>query len=175
MRLSTVLLITLCFFTTSIFAQPTESLFLKAAKQKLLHAKAYTLKVAATMPEEKYGFKPSAEEMDFGQQLLHLSANMGWLCSTYFGQTSNPITKEDGGLKKKEAIIAVLNKAYDFSLNILSHVTEKELSDTVSFFAGPMSKLQVINLLNDHQTHHRAQMLVYLRLNGIKPPDYVGW
>ncbi len=175
MRLQTVLLVTLFAFPYASPAQSTGSLYLKAAKQKLQHAREYTMKVAEAMPEEKYGFKPSAEEMDFGQQLLHLSSNMGWLSSAYFGQTSNPITKEDGGLKKKEAIIAVLNKAYDFALNTLSHVTEKELSDTVSFFAGPMSKLQIINLLNDHQTHHRAQVLVYLRLNGIKPPDYVGW
>jgi uncharacterized damage-inducible protein DinB len=38
-----------------------------------------------------------------------------------------------------------------------------------------MNKLQILNLLNDHQTHHRAQLIVYLRINGIKPPDYVGW
>lgn len=41
--------------------------------------------------------------------------------------------------------------------------------------AGRMSKLQFINLLNDHQTHHRGQMMVYLRLNGIQPPEYMGW
>jgi uncharacterized damage-inducible protein DinB len=38
-----------------------------------------------------------------------------------------------------------------------------------------MNKLQIINLINDHQTHHRAQLLVYLRLKGVKPPEYVGW
>ncbi len=68
-----------------------------------------------------------------------------------------------------------LSKTYDFALDVLQHFDLARLSDTVSFFAGPMNKLQIINLLNDHQTHHRAQMLVYLRLNGIKPPDYIGW
>jgi len=24
-------------------------------------------------------------------------------------------------------------------------------------------------------THHRGQLVVYLRLNGILPPNYVGW
>ncbi|WP_374662973.1 DinB family protein [Parasegetibacter sp. NRK P23] len=38
-----------------------------------------------------------------------------------------------------------------------------------------MSKLQIINLLSDHQTHHRGQLLVYLRLCGLTPPKYVGW
>jgi hypothetical protein len=26
-----------------------------------------------------------------------------------------------------------------------------------------------------HQTHHRGQLVVYLRLKGIKPPQYRGW
>ncbi len=38
-----------------------------------------------------------------------------------------------------------------------------------------MNKLQINNPMQDHQTHHRAQLLNYLRLNGIKPPAYIGW
>ncbi|NJL74904.1 MAG: hypothetical protein HC892_07620 [Saprospiraceae bacterium] len=30
-------------------------------------------------------------------------------------------------------------------------------------------------LMNDHLTHHRAQMIVYLRLKDVQPPKYVGW
>jgi uncharacterized damage-inducible protein DinB len=30
-------------------------------------------------------------------------------------------------------------------------------------------------LMHDHHTHHRGQIIVYLRLNGLKPPKYVGW
>jgi uncharacterized damage-inducible protein DinB len=155
--------------------QKIDSFFLKAAATKLEHAKEYTLRVADLMPEESYAFKPTPDEMSFGEQLLHLSANMGWLCSSYLGNLKNPVTKADSKSQKKEDIITVLNKTYDFVLNALKHFNPVHLADTVSFFAGPMNKLQIINLLNDHQTHHRGQLLVYLRLNGIKPPDYVGW
>lgn len=127
------------------------------------------------MPEEKYAYKPTAGEMSFGEQLLHLSSNMGWLTSSYLAAGINPVTKEDMNLKKKKEIIAVLNKAYDYAIGILQQFDVTHLRDSVSFFAGPMNKLQIINLLNDHQTHHRGQILVYLRLNEIKPPDYVGW
>ena len=127
------------------------------------------------MPESIYSFKPTAEEMSFGEQLLHLSSNMGWLCSAYLIKEPNPVTKADADLMKKEDIKLVLEKAYAFALISLKNLKENELSDSVKFFAGPMNKLQIINLLSDHQTHHRAQILVYLRLNGIKPPSYVGW
>ena len=133
------------------------------------------MKVADLMPETNYAFKPAPTEMSFGEQLIHLCSNMRWLCSSYLSNSENPITKSDLKLVKKEEIMHTLSKTYDFALDVLQHFDLARLSDTVSFFAGPMNKLQIINLLNDHQTHHRAQMLVYLRLNGIKPPDYIGW
>lgn len=129
------------------------------------------------MPEANYSFKPTTGEMSFGEQLIHLSSNLGWLSSSYLlvkGE-ENPVTKLDTKVQKKEEIIQVLNKVYDYAISTLQNFNPATLADPVTFFAGPMNKLQVINLINDHQTHHRAQMLVYLRLNEIKPPDYVGW
>ena len=175
MRYICVLFLFGLLFNKPLSAQKNESLFIEAAIQKLRHSREYTLKVAKLMPEDKYAFKPSPEEMGFGAQLLHLSSNLGWLSSSYIGTGKNPVTKEDSKLIKKEEIISVLNKAYDFALEALTKFDAQHLSDSVLFFAGPMNKLQIIILLNDHQTHHRAQMLVYLRLNGIKPPDYIGW
>ncbi len=156
-------------------AQNNDALFLTAALTKLQHAKEYTLKTAEAMPGERYNFKPTPEEMSFGEQLLHLASNLGWLTSEYLSQAKNPVSKTDAQLKKKEDIIAVVGKTYDYAIEVLKQVKPEQLSDTVRFFAGPLNKLQILNLINDHQTHHRAQLLVYLRLNGIKPPDYIGW
>ncbi|MFI5192855.1 MAG: DinB family protein [Chitinophagales bacterium] len=175
MKLSIKYLAPIVLLHFSASAQSIDSLFLSASIAKLRHAKEYTVKVASLMPAERFGFKPVPEEMSFGEQLLHLSSNMGWLCSSYLGGSENPVTQADAKIQKKKEIIAVLNKTYDYAINTLSHFAPAHLSDTVSFFVGQMNKLQIMNLLNDHQTHHRAQMLVYLRLSGIKPPDYVGW
>ncbi len=175
MKLSFKCLITVLLLNFSAQAQKNDSLFLSAAIAKMQHAKEYTLKVANLLPQEKYSFSPIQGEMSFGEQLLHLSSNIGWLCSSYIGGSENPVSKADPKVQKKEEIISELNKVYDYAINTLQHFEPAHLSDTVSFFAGSMNKLQIINLLNDHQTHHRAQVLVYLRLNGIKPPDYVGW
>lgn len=156
-------------------AQVTEAAFLNAQIAKLKNAKAYTLQVANLMPAEKYEYKPSEEEMNFGKQLLHISENLCWLSSSYLSSNTNPLTKADSKLTEKEDIIVVVTNAYDFAINALQNFPAKSLTDTVKFFAGPMNKLQIMNLVQDHQTHHRAQLLVYLRLNGIKPPAYVGW
>jgi len=163
------------FAMNTTTAQKIDSLFMDAAITKLQNSKEYTLKVATGMPEEKYGFKPVPEEMSFGEQLLHISANLNWLTSSYITSSKSPVAKAATPVQKKDEIIQVLNKTYEYAIGALKSFEAAHLSDTVSFFAGPKTKLQIINLISDHQTHHRAQLIVYLRLNGIKPPDYVGW
>lgn len=166
-------LIVLGTFHLPVSAQSTNSLFLRAAIQKLEHARAYTLQVAEAMPSEHYMFKPTEESMTFAQQLHHLAENLGWLSSVYLKNETNPVTKKLQS--DKNASIHELELVYDYALLALQAFPPQSLPDTVSFFAGPMTKLQIINLINDHQTHHRAQLAVYLRMVGVKPPAYIGW
>jgi uncharacterized damage-inducible protein DinB len=168
-----VFFLSFILFSLSVGAQ-TDSLFMSAAILKLKHAKEYTIKVAELMPASQYGYKPAPEEMSFDQQLLHVVQSMQYLCKNYLSGGSNTIQVPDSNLDKV-GTIKVLNTVYDYAITTLENFKTVQLSDTVSFFVKPMNKLQMINLLNDHQTHHRAQLVVYLRMKGIKPPDYVGW
>lgn len=147
-----------------------------AAHSKLEGARDYTLSIAELMPAESYAFRPSADQMTFGEQLLHLSANLGWLSSHYLNnEAPNPVESGDMKLTQKDSIIRVVDKAYQYALHALNAFPRDRLGDTVSFFAGPKRIMQIINLVNDHQSHHRGQLIVYLRMRGIKPPPYVGW
>lgn len=175
MKISLIFLLSILLLYNPARAQGADSLFMDAIILKLQRAKDYTLRVATLMPGEKYSYKPSPDEMSFGEQLLHISANMGWLCSSYLDGPENPVSASDKKAANKEEVITVVSAAYEYAIKVLQSFNLKHLSNHVTFFAGPMNKLQIINLLNDHQTHHRGQLIVYLRLNGIKPPDYVGW
>ncbi len=87
-------------------AQSTDSLLNQLAR-KWSNAKAYTLKMAALMPEEGYMFKPMSDEMTFGEQLLHMAQNMTSLSSAYlFGAKQN--TKPDNKPVSKQGIINTL-------------------------------------------------------------------
>lgn len=156
-------------------SQSSNELFLKAFKQRWQNAKAYTLQVANLMPEAQYGFNPMEEERSFGDQLIHVANNICWLSAQYLKNEPNPLQGKKTDGTDKEAVVALVTEAFDYAMNVLEKFPASQLADTVKFFAGPMTKLQVINLLNDHQTHHRGQLIVYLRLQGIKPPAYVGW
>ena len=169
-------LICLCLFgTVDLYAQQANNMFIPDFIQKWENAKTYTLKVAEAMPDSTYTFKPVPEEMSFAEQLVHISSNMAWIGSTYLKGEKNPFEKLSADGMSKQEIIELLNKTFDYVDGVVAAFDPTDLNDTVDFFAGPMSKRRMFLLLADHVTHHTGQLVVYLRLNGIKPPEYVGW
>ncbi len=164
----------LLFFSTSAktFAQSNDSLVTQLTR-KWENAKLYALKMAELMPEKYYDFKPMPEEMSFKEQLLHIAQNMQWLSSSYLFIEKSPDKKSE--TKDKASVIKVLSDAYDMGFAAHKSISSKQLDEMVDFFAGPMTRRQILILMHDHQSHHLGQIIVYLRLKGIKPPDYVGW
>lgn len=166
-------LIFLSFLVISTVSN-AQSEYLTEIKNKWKNAEAYTLEVAKLMPESQYQFRPSPEEMTFAGQLLHIAKNMHWLSTSYLNGTKT--TKDlEGKDYSKAQIIEILEETFRIAAEALEKIPVAALEEKVDFFAGPMSKRQIINLMNDHLTHHRGQLIVYLRLNGIKPPSYRGW
>lgn len=152
------------------------SLLLDAHASKLQGAKEYTLQVAENMPDSLYSFRPVADEMAFGEQLVHIADNLLWLTSTYIAEQPNP-AKEKAIAKDmtKTEIMTYVAKAYDFSISTIQSTDEERLIKEFDWNGRRLNKIQFLNLLQDHQTHHRAQILVYLRINSITPPRYSGW
>jgi uncharacterized damage-inducible protein DinB len=138
------------------------------------NSKNYLLEIANVMSENNYNYKPTEQQMSFQEQLLHIRENMVWLSETYFTK-DDFIKSKKFTSKSKEAIINELKIAFDKVTEIINKIDYKNLTTIVEFFAGPKSKLQILNLLQDHVTHHRGQLVVYLNLNNIKPPKYSGW
>ena len=171
------LLLILISLSIPVSAQ-SEKAHLAELQQKWSNAKTYTLALAGYMPAEKYGFRPVDGEMSFGEQLVHLSSNMVWLSSDYLSGAKPPHDrKEIEGYagKSKEEVLKVVEESLNYAASTLKNFNPNQLNESVKFFAGPMTKRQIIMLMNDHLTHHRAQAIVYLRLNEVLPPKYVGW
>lgn len=144
--------------------------------EKWQNSRDYLIAMAEAMPEENYSFKPTERQMDFSNQLLHIRGNMLWLGNTYFTDNTFDRGSLDENIPKgKEAIIKALKKSFDEVYAFAKAYPEEKLSEPVEFFAGPKSHYQILNLLQDHVTHHRGQLIVYLNLNEIQPPRFVGW
>jgi len=168
----TLLLLTLLIITPVLMAQKTTPK--DAWLEKWENSKSYLIALAETMPEEHYNFKPTERQMSFKEQLIHIKGNMDWLSTTYFSEEEFKRTKADIPATKLETI-NLLTASFDAALEKIKKSPDASLKDEVSFFAGDKTKLQILNLLQDHVTHHRGQLIVYLNLNNVEPPRYVGW
>ena len=94
---------------------------------------------------------------------------MLWLSTTHFSDEEFDMIKlREESFDTKQDILKALETAFDLVYQRVKTTNEEEFTKTVDFFAGPKSKLQILNLLHDHVTHHRGQLVVYLNLNGIK-------
>lgn len=144
---------------------------------KFKNAKAYTLSIAEKFDADKFDFKPVKEEMSFKEQLVHIGENIYWLSSTYIKEETNPIKtiKNRASEMNKEQVLEFVASAYDYAIKAMSELDEKTISKEFNWSGGKMNKFQFLNLIQDHQSHHVGQIIVYLRLNGIAPPKYIGW
>jgi len=150
--------------------------YLAAFQEKWGHSKPYLLKIAQKMPAKHYDFKPTDRQMTFKEQLLHIRENMLKLSHAYIDQNqpfqdtiNNPETVP------KTQTIQLVDEAFEKVDDIVAKVEKKDLATQVDFFEGTKTKLQILNLIQDHVSHHRGQIIVYLNLKGLEPPDYVGW
>ncbi len=164
-----ILLLTL-FATIMAKAQDTP---IFAFLEKWENSKDYLVEMAELTPEDKYTYKPTERQKTFQEQLLHIKQNMDWLSSTYFSKEKKEAKKTT--YTTKAEVIAAIKEACDNTATIIKKASPEELKEIVEFFAGPKTKLQILNLLQDHVTHHRGQLIVYLNLNDIKPPRFRGW
>ena len=168
-------LLLMVFFISHINAQ--DSLLIKSHITKMSNAKTYTLQVADLMPENVYSFKPVEGEMSFKEQLIHIGKNIYWLSSTYISETDDPVRKMELNVNDltKDQVLKFVSGAYDYAISSFRAVDTRSLSKEFNWSGGKMNKIQFMNLIQDHQTHHRGQLMVYLRLNNLQPPRYIGW
>lgn len=161
--------------TSPLFAQQNE--FIKEYLERLENSRKYLILVAEMMPEDKYEFKATPESMSFSENLMHIGWAMDWHSQSLMGGREardwNTDTELKIDKKSKKEMIATIDKTFDKTIKFISIFDINRLEERLDYFGLDRTKRQVLLLLADHITHHRGQMLVYMRLNGLKPPRYV--
>jgi len=136
---------------------------------------AYTLKVAEAMPAEYYIYKPHDEALSFAQQLVHIAENLYWLNATYVLEEENPLGNNRLQNPDKQAVVKQLQNALNYVESSLKDISDSQVAQPLKFGGAQVDKERIFYLMRDHMTHHRAQAVLYLRLNGMEPPRYTGW
>jgi uncharacterized damage-inducible protein DinB len=129
-------------------------------KQRLAATKAFTIDVLKAMPEDKYDFRPGEGIRTFKEQAYHIVYSIDYYKRVFSG---NPQAvwqpgKEDA--KSRAELLKWADEEFD--------AIEKTIMAAKN---NPRLTAGIISFL-DHNAHHRGQMIIYLRKNGIKAPNY---
>jgi uncharacterized damage-inducible protein DinB len=137
-------------------------------------AKAYTKEYLDAMPEDGINFKPTPDIRSFAEQMLHLSQGNVGLSSNATGREriypGKNLEKMDE-FKNKAALTKVVMECYDFVIEGIKSFDASKFEEKVKRGNFDETKLAWLNKAFEHQTHHRGQTTIYLRLKGVTPPN----
>jgi len=159
----------LLFAATALLAQDKNPVT-SVVKEILPRQQKNLVAAVEEMPADKFGYKPTEQQMTFGHLVLHIIESNNYLCSKIgdLPEVKAAQLKESDG---KEKLVAALKGSFEFCTSALNKVDDSKLSDEVELFGGRKGSraFALIALSNDWADHYSSAAM-YLRLNGILPP-----
>ncbi|MGB9468931.1 MAG: DinB family protein [Candidatus Acidiferrum sp.] len=121
------------------------------------------------MPADKFGYKPTRDQISFGHLAMHIAQSNNGLCAK-IADVPAPKTEELKETDSKDVLLAAAKASFAFCSTALANVDDSKLGDNVDFgrVQGPRA-LGVFFLAGGWSDHYGAAAM-YLRLNGILPP-----
>jgi uncharacterized damage-inducible protein DinB len=134
-------------------------------------------KIVAAMPDEKLDMKPSPDNMSFKQIAMHVYQTallIGNAMKT--GQMNkgdlNLIPLSIDEVYSARQIIAYGDKVKAHLQQIVENMSEEDaVKPIATTFGVTMNPLRMLNVLQEEAIHHRGQLTICLRIEGIKPPS----
>ena len=139
-------------------------------------SKAYTIDYLNTMPADKYSFKAVDSIRSFAQQMLHLAqANLFFMSlatdlkSPSFGSDR----EQSATAQTKDSVMYYVTTSYEYCINAVksSDVSNWGEKKKLPFGGYEETRFALLIKAIEHQAHHRGQTTIYIRLQGIKPPQ----
>ncbi len=167
--------ILILFCSTVAIAQTVAPDSLKAQLIKdWERAKAYTAEYLAAMPADKYTAKPVEGIRSFAEQMLHLAQGSIGLSANGTGKTRifpGYNMEKSPTAQSKDSVSYYVNTSYDFAIEGIKAMDAHQLGELVKRGNLNESRLSWIMKGFEHQTHHRGQCTIYIRLQGVTPPN----
>jgi uncharacterized damage-inducible protein DinB len=167
-----------CIFICAAFKTNAQAITNEDLKAQLVkdwvRAKDYTDAYLGTMPADKYSFKAVDSIRSFAQQMLHLAtANSFFMAAIsdqppVFGQRN---LEESETAQSSDSVKYYVDASYDFAINSLKNIDASKLGEKTKMFGMEDTRYVFELKAFEHQTHHRGQTTIYIRLLGIRPPQ----
>jgi uncharacterized damage-inducible protein DinB len=176
MKLFLSLFLSTCFIAVAAQSTLNETLTQQMVKD-WERAKAYTQEYLNAMPADKYGFRPVDTMRSFSEQMLHLAGANAGLGSIATGAPYPFATQnfeKSPALQNKDSVVYYVNASYVYMIKSIRNMDPATLGEVVTWTlpGGKRTETRLVWLQRtfEHQTHHRGQCTVYIRLQGIRPP-----
>ena len=151
-------------------AAPVKNPVLTTLRTLLPTRQKNTLGAIDAMPADKFGYKPTPDQMTFAHLVIHIAESNNGLCSK-IADVPAPKVDELKETDPKDKLLAAARASFDFCTASLANVDDSKLGDNVDFgrVQGPRA-MGVFFLVGGLADHYGAAAM-YLRLNGILPPS----
>lgn len=129
-----------------------------------------TRKILVLTPNDKYDWKPAETSMPLGELANHFPvAEWGLVEAVFTGKF--PADRPEPH-KSTDELVAAFDKTHDELVAKVRAMTPEQLEEEVTF--GPdmkMTRMALLNIMTEHEIHHRGQLYVYLRILGCELPS----
>jgi uncharacterized damage-inducible protein DinB len=141
----------------------------------------HVVPAADAMPEDRYSFAPDQKcgefkgVRTFAQQLKHLAANNYGMAALILGKERTAETANETGpdsVRTKSEIVDYVKGSFLALHNAVATIDEKNVvQPTASPSQWQKTRLSFALDALAHSYDHYGQLVEYLRMNGIVPPD----
>jgi len=134
---------------------------------------------ADAMPEEKYSFAPTTGEFTgvrtFAEQVKHLAANNYRMAAYIVGQTPTSDQESETGpdaVRSKAQVMDYVRGSFAALHRAVATIDERNMLESMAIpLPRQKTRLQLAVDVVAHSNDHYGQMVEYLRMNGIVPPE----
>ena len=159
------------FLSATVFGQQTKSPVSDVAREMLAGREKNTVAAFEQMPADKFGYKPTPDQMTFGHLAAHIASGNYFFCSNA-GDVPRPKTEELKGTEDKAKLVAGLKASFEFCRTALAKADDSKLNDNITWFDGkPRPRAWAFMALSSSWADHYGMAAMYLRLNGLLPPS----
>ena len=141
----------------------------------------HVVPVAEAMPEEKYSFAPPIAYGEFkgvrtfAEQVKHLAANNYAMAAMIKGEAPTPEMANESGpesVRSKTEIVNYLRGSFEALHKSMAIINLKNVVEQIKTPSSwQKTRLSVAEDAVAHSFDHYGQLVEYLRMNGIVPPD----
>lgn len=146
---------------------------------------ANTRRLLACVPDGKTTWQPHSKSMTLGRLATHVAEIPGrWVVATLTRDdfdvrpVGQPVVRPT--LETTAKILELFDRSVADARAALEHISDDDLGETFTLLAGGKPYVakpkfaMYRRMALSHLVHHRAQLGVYLRLNGVEIPGMYG-